>query len=96
MGTEGHKLTQQQIRNGYSNAFRGLCESDVNDGQFDSHPPLERRVDYLELMQPQIRQQMGCPPTVAGRTYCSGADAQAMPMGMPPSSVPAGEEKSVQ
>lgn len=67
-------LSTQQYRFGYSNVWRGQCnDSDMQSGAGigQSHPVTERRNNYILLMQPQIRSQMGCPPTVVARKYCA-------------------------
>ena len=64
------KLTKQQLRLGYSNVWRGSCQQPDASGNGGTHPVQARRVDYLLLMQPQVRTQLGCPATVEGRVYC--------------------------
>lgn len=68
-------LTEQQKRFGYSNVFRGRCDSKdkLNFGgtKFDVHPGYERRTNYIVLTQPKIREQMGCPAEFPGHVHCS-------------------------
>jgi hypothetical protein len=62
------KLTTQQMRNGYSNIFKSGCGEAESDT--DVHPLMAKRVDYLTLMQPKIRKQMGCAAQVPERITC--------------------------
>jgi hypothetical protein len=67
-------LTRQQIRIGYSNAFRGSCSkpyADDDDDYKDPHPSDEKRINNILLVQPKIREQMGCPSSLpVNRKYC--------------------------
>jgi hypothetical protein len=63
-------LSTQQMRYGYSNIWRGMCGKENNTSSFDPHPLQERRTNYIILMQPKIRKQMGCPGQINGRVYC--------------------------
>lgn len=64
------ELTQEQFRKGYSNVWRGLC-NDNSDEMFDEHPHIERRINNNLLVQPKIRQQMGCSEALPpDRVYC--------------------------
>ncbi len=72
------QLTVQQKRIGYSNIWRGACQSATSSAAMaamssalDPHPSQEARTNDIILMQPKIRTQMGCPPTVPDRVYCS-------------------------
>jgi hypothetical protein len=69
MSAHHPQLTRAQLRNGYGNAWRGVCAQD--ESMMGTHPPIKRRNDFLLLMQPQIREQMGCGPNVANRVYCA-------------------------
>ena len=79
MAVHHPKLTRTQLRNGYGNAWRGVCSQD--ESMMGTHPPIKRRNDYLLLMQPRIREQMGCGPTVANRVYCANGQNSAGPVG---------------
>jgi hypothetical protein len=60
------KLTRDQYRTGYSNAFRGDCNNANPMPPFhppgDPHPPNSERVNKIILANPQVRRQMGCAP----------------------------------
>lgn len=77
------KLTKQQLRNGYSNVWRGNCQQPEAGNNGGTHPTQARRVDYLLLMQPEVRNQLGCPPSVDGRVYCEPGKTAAGGLGMP-------------
>lgn len=67
-------LTQNQIRFGYSNVWRGGRGCDIfneKSKSFDVHPDQEIRVNNIILVQPKIRKQMGCPTELDNRIYCS-------------------------
>jgi hypothetical protein len=58
-------LSRDQIRNGYSNVFRGMC-SNMNPastnvfGMPDPHPTIQARVNKILLAHPDVRRQLGC------------------------------------
>lgn len=70
-------LTRQQLRNGYSNVWRGSCYMpNVNMGygvsgpSFDFHPSPDKRSNGMILVHPKIRSQMGCEGQAEERIYC--------------------------
>jgi hypothetical protein len=68
------ELTENQYKIGYSNVFRSSCDNtqpNMDYGQ-DVHPDLSARINRIILVQPKIRQQMGCPVTPPNPSvYCA-------------------------
>lgn len=71
-------LSREQLRNGYSNVWRGECTTMLAqsaDGKllqyFDVHPETEKRNNTILLVNPKIRQQMGCSATLEDKVYCA-------------------------
>lgn len=62
------ELSVTQLRLGYSNMFRPLCQSSTTSG-FNVHPETDLRANAIALVQPKIRKQMECasPPQ---HIYC--------------------------
>jgi hypothetical protein len=72
---QNYKLTTQQYQYGYGNARRLICRISENASQSranngDDHPLIEDRINRILLMNPKVRQQMGCAPSVSDRVYC--------------------------
>jgi hypothetical protein len=74
------ELTPEQFRKGYSNAFKILCYTPVQQamidnlkkhGIFDQHPDVDKRINGTIMVQPQVRAQMGCKEEPANYEYCS-------------------------
>ena len=53
-------LTQQQMREGYSNVMAFGRGSFIDRDQITIHPPLKSRLDLIFLQDPKIREKMGC------------------------------------
>ncbi|MBP9673886.1 MAG: hypothetical protein KBD63_02230 [Bacteriovoracaceae bacterium] len=81
--TRNHpKLKENQIKNGYSNIFRGSCNylEDINPitkaeredkEKNDEHPSTKDRVNKIILANPQVRLQMGCSASSPKVRYCN-------------------------
>jgi hypothetical protein len=70
------KLTQDQFRLGYSNVWRGMCDGLINLGgsYLDVHPTVEYRINRLVLVNPEVREQMGCPLKHPEFIHCKPGD----------------------
>jgi len=68
---QNHKLTVEQYRYGYANSRRLICKIQ-EDGATNTgvHPVVEDRINKLLLVNPEVRAQMGCPPTHSKNLYC--------------------------
>jgi hypothetical protein len=63
----GLSVTQKRL--GYSNVYRIMCEA-VERTVFDNHPTTELRANAIALVQPKVRQQMGCKNPPQKYRYC--------------------------
>lgn len=77
---QNHKLTTDQYRNGYGNTWRLDCEIPATGGNnmmyaSDPHPSIEKRINNILLMNPKVREQMGCQETPKDRLYCDSEKA---------------------
>lgn len=83
------KLTKEKIRVGYSNVMRSFpCSYSSGDGSFSSHPRTQDRVDRTILVQPEIREQMGCPERHSQHVHCSHDSKSVAPVPMSPTNIP--------
>jgi hypothetical protein len=67
------KLSHEQVEIGYSNALRGLCNNVEPKGSDprDTHPDMERRINFGVNVQPVARAQRNCPKELPpGAKYC--------------------------
>ena len=78
------RLAAQQLRFGYSNIWRGMCnDSPAYADSGDPHPAQVDRTNKIILVQPLIRSQMKCSKSLPETVYCAVGDPHA-----PPSVVP--------
>lgn len=65
-------LTSKEFRLGYLNSFRHFCypQKQNNNDVFTVHPSLEKRINFILLANPKIREQMGCLNDLPGALYC--------------------------
>jgi hypothetical protein len=75
-------LTPAQMRNGYSNVWRGSCDtiSENHPLYGGVHPNQDRRVDRIIAVHPRAREQMGCQTGPGPGRYC---ETQAAPAATP-------------
>jgi len=80
-----HKLTPEQYRAGYSNAWSWNCEKNYKGDQ--RHPATETRTNAILAANPEVRKQMDCAPDTSKFRYCSGTadDPAAAPYEIKPS-----------
>ena len=65
-------LTKEQLKYGYMNAWRGICNADeVRNPETDEHPSTRDRINKILLVQPQIRKDLGCQSRPSAK-YCDG------------------------
>jgi len=73
-------LSRDQLRTGYSNAWRGLCDNlnPTPHSPQDVHSSLEDRLNKIMLQNPKIRKQMGCTTQPSkGAVYCDPASTRS-------------------
>ncbi len=65
-------LSQAQVQSGMANVLRSFCSADFNHDRpkDDPHAPTVRRIDSIYLVQPKLRELMGCPKDLPGKRYC--------------------------
>ena len=63
------RFTAEQYRDAYSRVLAGLSFTSPITG-FDVHPSAEVRINRILLVNPKIRQQMGCSPIHSQYKYC--------------------------
>ncbi len=63
-------LTVEQREIGYSNVFRGACQSTPNSFAFDEHPATAIRVNNILAVHPKVREQMGCKGAHPKNLHC--------------------------
>lgn len=70
---KNHQLTKDQLQIGYSNTQRFVCRARTAgyDLTFTDHPHPADRIDRILLVNPKIRQQMGCPEKHPRFKYCN-------------------------
>lgn len=73
-------LTQTQWQHGVSNVFRQVCDpgSTKDTMAFDEHPDTKDRINRLLLVNPQVRQKLGCQKPHTKFIYCDAANPDAM------------------
>ena len=78
---KNYKLTDDQYKNGYANIFRTSCAvGEVSmHRDFDPHPKLEDRVNKIILVNPKVRQHMGCSGEHSTGVYCEPFKTVAIP-----------------
>lgn len=74
--SKNYQLNEKQYEMGYANTFRLICGIMPKDGYAayagmnNVHPPMDDRINKLLLVNPSIRQQMGCPKDHPKNLYC--------------------------
>ena len=65
-------MSESEKRIGYANTYKPLCHPSESSEEvgFDPHPSTERRLNAIFLVNPKIRQQMGCKEPSREYTYC--------------------------
>ena len=74
---KNHKLTREQYRLGYMNAFKPICiirtekmrEEREKPGERSDHPMIEDRINRILAVNPKVREQMGCSASTSP-IYC--------------------------
>ncbi len=85
-----YKLTSDQARDGYANAFRVMCWGypDTSDNfNFAVHPAIGKRINKIILVNPAVRSQMGCTEKHPDNIYCN-SDKVMTSTDNPPQSIP--------
>lgn len=76
-------LTETELRSGYINALKPGCRTGHFEQQssgFDIHPELRTRVNKILLVNPKVRQHMGCGEVDSNSVYCSlGSNRSTVP-----------------
>lgn len=74
------KLSKDQLRLGYSNIWRGNCDTDALPAMPSPHPEKEARTNRIILVQPKIREQMGCSKELnSNQVYCDTNKSHSSP-----------------
>lgn len=89
---KNYKLSPEQYREGYANAFRIACWAypDTSDNfNYDTHPAIGKRINKIILVNPKVRAQMGCPEKHSENVYCDAekpfsAQAEPLKIALPP------------
>jgi hypothetical protein len=72
MAKQHPDFSRNQMRIGYTNVWRSFCNLEKHTNVYDAHPSDDKRANKLMLVNPKIRQQMGCPAKLEpNSTYCS-------------------------
>lgn len=65
-------LSQQDYRLGYLNVYRHYCypHNHKIEKVFSTHPSFEKRANSLLLVNPKVREKMGCTKELSDALYC--------------------------
>lgn len=66
-------LSELEYQNGFANVIR-MPRACKDEGDFDSHPHLQKRIDRIFLAHPKIQTLMGCSGVTSKKLRYCGED----------------------